>query len=82
MVLMKQFKEDNTVSRQKTSASNTAKATAKCRQSSQDSCNRPHGHTVDRVALCKIKNSKRKEMPGQEHPRQRGAPLPHEPQRD
>ena len=32
MVLMKQFKEDNTVSRQKTSASNTAKATAKCMQ--------------------------------------------------
>ena len=63
MVLMKQFKEDNTVSRQKTSASKTAKATAKC---SQDSCNRPHGHTVDRVALCKIKNSKRKGMPCQE----------------
>ena len=50
MVLMKQFKEDNTVSRQKTSASKTAKAPAKC---SQDSCNRPHGHTVDRVALWK-----------------------------
>ena len=63
MVLMKQFKEDNTVSRQKTSASKTAKATATC---SQDSCNRPHGHTVDRVALWKIKNSKRKGMPCQE----------------
>ena len=49
---------------------------------SQDSCKRPHGQTVDKVAQHKIKNSKTKEMPGQEHPRQRGAPLPHEPQRD